>query len=213
MWKKKLNQKEEQFVRSNFFRKLPFLVLLLLTLPSLGSHFFKVTPNLLVAQKHNLELRLSSAVDILKVEQTNDPSNSAVLYLLHTNSFLRAFITEESSDYTDYLKVRSLAISHFELLHDSVPFKKFLLSEVYFHSGILKAKLSELYGAARDVNRAHSLIEDNYKLFPEFLPNNKARGLLQVYLSTVPDNYAWVIRMLGIRGDLKGGLDLLKNLK
>ncbi len=212
MWKKKLNQKEEQFVRSNFFRAFSFLFLVLLSFQSLGEHFFRFTPNLLAAQKYNLELRLTTASEILQIEQTTAPENSAIQYLLHANLYFKAFVSEESSEYTAYLEVRDRAISHFELLPDSTPYKKFLLSEVYFSSATLKAKRNEFYGAARDVNKAYSLIESNYTLFPDFLPNNKARGILQVYLSTVPDNYAWVIRMLGIRGDLRGGLGLLKEL-
>jgi len=212
MWKKKLNLKEEQYVRSNFFRILSFLVLGLLSLQSLGVHSFQFTPNLLVVQKYNFELRLNIAAEILKRESTYSPENSAVLYLLHSNSFLKAFVSEESSDYIVYQNVRNAAIDHFELLNDTVPHKNFLLSEVYFYSATLRAKHNELYGAARDVNKAHSLIESNHKLFPDFLPNNKTRGILQVYLSTVPDNYGWVIRMLGIKGDLKGGMTLLKKL-
>ena len=212
MWKKKLNQKEEQYVRSNFFRTLSFLLFGLFSLQSSGVHFFEFTPNLVKAQKYNLELRLGIAADILKTEGISSSENSAVLYLSHSNSYLKAFVSEESSDYKAYQEVREAAISHFELLNDTLPHKRFLLSELYFQSATLKAKHNELYGAARDVNKAYSLIESNHKLFPDFLPNNKTRGILQVYLSTVPDNYAWVIHMLGIRGDLKGGMTLLKEL-
>jgi hypothetical protein len=212
MWKKKLNLKEEQYVRSSFFRVLSFLLFGLLSFQSLGVHFFEFTPNLIVAQRYNLELRLSTAADILQRESLYSSENSAVLYLLHSNSYLKAFVSEEFSDYKVYQEVREAAISHFELLNDTVPHKRFLLSELYFYSATLKAKHNELYGAARDLNKAHSLIESNHELFPDFLPNNKTRGILQVYLSTVPDNYGWVIRMLGIRGDLKGGMVLLKQL-
>ena len=172
MWKKKLNQKEEQFVRSNFFRAFSFLFLVLLSFRSLGEHFFWFTPNLLAAQKYNLELRLTTASEILQIEQTAAPENSAIQYLLHANLYFKAFVSEESSEYAAYLEVRDLAISHFDLLPDSTPYKKFLLSEVYFSSATLKAKRNEFYGAARDVNKAYSLIESNYTLFPDFLPNN-----------------------------------------
>jgi hypothetical protein len=212
MWKKKLNQREEQFVRNNFLRVYLISFSLLLSLLSEGSHFVKFTPNLLVAQKQNLELRLSRASDILEIEQKHAPGNSATYYLHHANVYLKAFVSEESDDYEEYEIVRDAAIAHFELLPDSIAFKKFLLSEVYFYSATLKAKHNELYGAARDVNRAHTLIEENHTEFPDFLPNNKTRGILKVYLSTVPENYAWVIRMLGIRGNLNEGLSLLKKL-
>ena len=211
MWKKKSqNQKEEQFVRN----KLRFLfpVFLLLVSPVFGSHHFTFNKNLLVAQKQNYELRLGRAEGYILTEQEVDPENSAVHYLLHLNAFLKAFVSETEADYAAYRKIQDNALFHFEQLPDSSPFKRFAQSEVYFYSATLKAKFDELYSAARDVNKAHSLIEENHKEFPDFLPNNKTRGVIKVYLSTVPENYEWIINMLGIKGDLNGGLRLLKTL-
>ncbi|PCJ66827.1 MAG: hypothetical protein COA58_05045 [Bacteroidetes bacterium] len=212
MWKKKKqNQKEELFVRNKLrFSILSFLFLC--TVPVIGSHTFTFNKNLLVAQQQNYELRLGRAYDYIRTEQEIDPENSAIHYLLHFNAFLKAFVSEEQSDYATYRRVQDKALFHFEKLPDSSPYKKFAQSEVYFYSATLKAKFDELYSAARDVNRANTLIEANHKEFPEFVPNNKTRGIIKVYLSTVPDNYEWIIKMLGIEGDLSEGLRLLKDV-
>ncbi|MGB1038296.1 MAG: hypothetical protein ACPGYY_06575 [Bacteroidia bacterium] len=142
----------------------------------------------------------------------NEPKNSAVHYLLHTNAFLKSFITEEEKDYRRFREIQDAALFHFEELPDSSPYRRFCQSEAYFYSGALKAKFNELYGAARDINRLHTLVEENNRLFPEFLPNNKLRGILKVYLSTVPEKYKWLVRMLGIEEDLYGGMRMLAEL-
>lgn len=213
MWKKKhQNLKEELFARNSFFQVLFFLVLFLSFSSARSENTFVYNDHLRVAQYQNYELRLDRAKTILSQEAARDAENSCVLYLQHFNAFLKAFISEEQQDYTAYSKVQDAALLHFEKLPDDSPYKKFAQSEVYFYSATLKAKFDELYGAARDINKANSLIEENHARFPSFLPNNKTRGIIKVYLSTVPDNYAWVIRMLGISGNLNQGLLLLKNL-
>ena len=210
--KKQQNQREEQFERNKLLRFSFLFFLVLFTLASYAGHTFYFNKNLIVAQGQNYELRLNQARTILMEEQTLDQENSAIHYLLHFNAFMTAFITEEQSDYAAYKKVQDAALLHYEALPDSFAFKRLAQSDAYFFSGTLKANFEEFYGAARDVNRANVLINENHHLFPNFLPNNRTRGIIKIYLSTVPDNYAWVVSMLGISGDMKEGLSLLKKL-
>jgi len=214
MWKKKKkkNQKEELFERNSFCKVFFLVFFFIISLSALADNTFTFNENLRTAQHRNYELRLECAKSILENEASLDPTNSCVLYLQHFNVFLKAFVSEEQADYTAYRKVQDNALLHFDKLPDDSPYKKFVQSEIYFYSATLKAKFDELYGAARDINRAYTLIEDNHKKFPDFLFNNKTRGIIKVYLSTVPDNYSWVIRMLGMKGNLKQGLALLKSL-
>ncbi len=206
------NQKEELFVRNKLLRT--FLLLLLINSAYLckADHRFYFSEKLLSAQAQNLELRLNCAYSLLQEELVDDPTNSAVHYLLHFNAFLKAFISEDQSDYAIYRQVQNNALFHYEGLHDSIAFKKLAQSDAYFYGATLKAKLEEFYGAAIDVNRAYSLVNENHRLFPKFLPNNKIRGIIKIYLSKVPDNYIWVVRLLGIGGDMQEGLRLLRNL-
>lgn len=214
MWKKKhlKNQKEEQYVRSKFRYLLTFICFILWPFLSLASSSFYFNTDLLTAQQQNYELRLADAKSTLLNELRVDPDNSATHYLLHFNVFLKAFISEKPADYTEYLKIRDKALFHYDLLPDSIAYKKYAQADAYFYSAALKAKFEEFYGAARDANKANTLIEENHESFPNFLPNNKIRGIVKVYLSTVPDNYAWVVKLLGIDSDISEGLGLLKEL-
>lgn len=213
MWKKKnQNQKEELFVKNKLYRFYFLILFGFVSTASISSNTFYFNKNLLVAQQQNYELRLKRAHTILLEERAIDEENSAIHYLLHFNAFLKAFISEEEADYTAYRKVQDAALFHYESLPDTLAFKRLAQSDAYFFSATLKAKFEEFYGAARDVNRANSLINENHELFPDFLPNNKTRGIIKVYLSRVPDNYAWVVRMLGISGNMKEGLSLLQTL-
>ena len=114
--------------------------------------------------------------------------------------------------YRDYVRVKNNALNHYNQLPDSSPFKKFAQSEIHFYSATLLARQGEYYNSALEIRKAWNLIEENHQQFPYFLPNNKTRGVLKIYLSTVPDNYDWIIRILGFEGDLNQGLRLLQKL-
>ncbi len=214
MWKKHQNQREERLEERNSLHRLHlFFILLAFALKGFcKSPHFTFTPSLLKAQLYNYELKIVPARSILEAEQVKDPSNGVVDYLLHFNHFLEVFIAEEKPIYKKYTEVKSASLINIENLPDSLPYKKFALSEFHFYSAVLKGKFNELYAAARELNKANSLIEDNHKRFPKFIQNNKTRGILKVYLSTVPENYAWAVKLLGIQGNLIGGLRLLKQL-
>ena len=140
------------------------------------------------------------------------PITELFINLLHFNVFLEAFVTEEKQHYEYYEVIMEQSIKNLEKLNDTLPYKRFALSEVHFYASTLRAKHNELYSAARDIKKAYSLVEENHELFPNFVQNNKTRGIIKTYISTVPDSYAWVVKLLGIQGNLQEGLRLLRNL-
>lgn len=188
------------------------LFLLMVSTAASGSHYFEVDSTLHQVYLKNQELKLEEARQILARQQVADPDNSAVYYLLHFNTFVRAFITEEQEALSHYKQVQTKALAHVETLPDSIPFKRFVQADLYFYSALVKAKNNELYSAAGDVNKAYRAIEENHQLFPNFLPNNKTRGILKVYLATIPDNYKWVTRAFGMKGNKREGFRLLESL-
>ena len=214
MSKKNLqSQKEELFARkSNSIRGFTLTLILLFYLSGLSVNYFTIDSSLKVVQKENIKLRLESAKEFLLQQKDLNPRNSAVEYLLHFNAYLKVFITEDQHFYNDYVLAKNSALNHYNQLSDSSPFKKFAQSEIHFYSATLLARQGEYYNSAMEVRKAWNLIEDNHQLFPDFLPNNKTRGVLRIYLSTIPENYNWIIRILGFEGDLNHGLRLLETL-
>ncbi len=212
MWKKHQNQKEERLEENNSSRFLTGLLLILIASFSFGETHFTYNHQILEAQRMSQELQLFPARDSLNTLLQEDGSNAAIYFVLHQNYWLEAFISEEDSVYDNYKELKAKVLAQLAELPDSVPYKKFALSEVHFFSAMIKAKFGDIYSAAREVNSAHNLIEENHEKFPSFIQNNKSRGIIKVYLSTVPDNYVWVIRLLGIEGNLSEGLALLHNL-
>ncbi|MEY2924348.1 MAG: hypothetical protein RLZZ337_896 [Bacteroidota bacterium] len=211
-WKKKQNQKEERLEENNTSRLLGFFFFILISLGVYATPKFYFNSELILAQEQNYALKLAGAKSILLSQKQSDPDNCTVDYLLHFNVFLQAFISEDKRDYEDYEKVYKLSIESLERLADNEPYKRFALSEVHFYAATLRAKHNDLYAAAKDIKKAYNLVEENQELFPHFVQNNKTRGIIKTYISTVPESYIWVVKLLGIEGNMNEGLRLLQSL-
>ncbi|MBC7568592.1 MAG: tetratricopeptide repeat protein [Spirosoma sp.] len=96
-------------------------------------------------------------------------------------------------------------IDALELLDDASPWQRLLLAEVRLHWAFIKLKFGKETSASWDVIRAYRLLTENQKLFPDFLPTYKSLGTLHVLIGSVPDSYAWVAKLLGLRGNIGQG--------
>lgn len=211
--KRHQNQNEERYVvRSKRLRSLLYFIFILLAVQATATKHWNYTDELLALNQENYKLRLLPARDSLMTITRYDPDNVVAAVLLHTNFWLQAFVTEEAKDYDRYIEVRDSVLDVILKLPADDPHRKLAQSDIYLYSGILNSKFNDFYSAARAMKEAYDLIEENHDAYPDLILNHKNRGLVKVYLSTVPDNYLWVTRILGIEGDLRGGLRLMRGL-
>jgi len=96
-------------------------------------------------------------------------------------------------------------IDALEALDDASPWQRVLVAEVRLHWAFAKLKVGRETSASWDVIRAYRLLVANQKRFPDFLPTYKSLGTLHVLIGSVPDNYAWVARLLGLQGNIAEG--------
>ncbi len=115
------------------------------------------------------------------------------------NDALFAQLSHQEDDRLDALKK----------LPDSSPWQRVLQAEVRLHWAFCKLKFGKEVSASWDVIKAYRLLSDNQKLFPDFLPTYKSLGTLYVMIGSVPESYAWVARLLGLRGSIAQGQQML----
>ena len=49
-------------------------------------------------------------------------------------------------------------------------------------------------------------------MFPDFLPNRKGLGVLHSIIGFIPDEYKWMAKLIGMKGDLKQGVSELMSI-
>lgn len=86
---------------------------------------------------------------------------------------------------------------------------KWAKAEIKLHWAMVKLRLDEKWASAWRVRQAYKLLLENEKEFPDFIEQKKSLALLQIVLASVPQKYQWALDLVGMDGDLKGGIKKL----
>ena len=73
-------------------------------------------------------------------------------------------------------------------------------------------KFGEYVGAVGDIKKAFKLLEQNSQSFPDFIANKKNLGILHALVGTIPDEFRWGVKMLGMDGTIEQGGSELESL-
>ena len=103
-------------------------------------------------------------------------------------------------------KVKALSISHSD--------KALLESEILLTTALVRLKNGDYFTAFQDIRSAYKLYEshlnDEHYLWRNQLVFRHA--ILQTLIGTIPDQYTWGIRLIGLEGDMEQGKKTLYSL-
>ncbi len=187
-----------------------------LVLNSLASHAkgdFEFTPALITAYSDIQKLRIEKARSVLDLEAGKGTKNGVIPYLESYSDFFFFLITDSQREYSRFLKSQEDRLEFIEGLSDESPYQRMFMAEVRLHSAFVKLKFGNRTSGCWDIIKANRLLLDNLKKFPDFIPQLKALGLLHVMIGSVPEEYQWVARLMGLRGSIKEGMAELKRVE
>lgn len=168
---------------------------------------FEFNPNLKEAYIKICQFKIQGAQQIL----LNESSNNGIKILLDDYVDVIMLLNNGSQkEYENALIKENERLSIVGKLNNKSPYNKFVKAEIKLHWALLKFRFGNEFLAARDFIQAHSLLEDNVKKYPEFLPQYKSLGAIHICLGTIPQNYTWLLKILGIEGGVNQGKEELK---
>jgi tetratricopeptide (TPR) repeat protein len=190
-------------------RKHVFLFNALFFLPLFLFAQFDFNSNCREAYRSVLSLHFEQAGKLLKEEKTVHPANLIPVYLENYIDFLAVFIAEEPAAFENFRKEQEHRLELLKKGDQNSPWYRYCTGNIRLQFAICRMKFGEYKSAALDVSHAYSDLKENAALFPGFPLHNSGLGLIHVLGGIIPDNYSWVVRLLGLDGDVKKGLDEL----
>jgi hypothetical protein len=169
-------------------------------------HYAKFTPKLQKAYFEIQKLRLQSARSFIEEERETSSQNVVLHYLDNYADLHFLMISEDREAFKKLSAKEDERLAQIAKLPDHSPYKRFLQAEVRLHWAFAKIKFGNEVSGAWEVIKAYKLLDENKKRFPAFLPTLKSLGFLHVLIGSVPENYTWVTRMLGLKGNIEQGL-------
>ncbi|NNF01182.1 MAG: hypothetical protein HKN22_00715, partial [Bacteroidia bacterium] len=160
-------------------------------------------------------LHFISAQKIINAEKNKDPQNLVPILLENNIDFYRAFIGEREVDFEIFEKNADDRLAIINDLGDKdSPYHRFAKAEIILHSAFLNAKFKNFLTAAWAVRKSYKLLEKNAELYPDFPLTYKNLGFLHAALGSVPDKYRWLVKTVGMDGQINQGvLELRKAIK
>ena len=153
-----------------------------------------------------LFLQLDSSEFYIDKEIKSQPNNLIPVLLSNYQDFLKIVLEEDEKLFEELSdeKKRRLGL-----------WRKGPKESAWYLSGQAQIKLQwafsrvlfdEYFTAATEINSAYHLLEENKKLYPDFLADNMGIGILHAMIGVVPDQYQWAMEMLGLYGTIDQGL-------
>lgn len=167
---------------------------------------FGWTPGLQRAYADLMQLRVTDARQQLTRE---NPRNGLTIWLADYADMITLLISDDERGYDRKSKIQEQRLEQLETLDAKSPWSRMTQAEVRLHGAFVKLKFGQEVSACWDIIKAYKLLAENAREFPSFLPTYKALGVLHVLIGSVPENYTWVTRIIGLRGSVKQGLSEL----
>lgn len=159
------------------------------------------------------DFRLNDARAIIQQEKKLSPDNGITILLDNYIDYITLLTSDNKHDY-DILKDRkSDRVDQLENLEDDSPYYLFAQAEVYLQWGMVKGKFGDYTSSAYDMKKARSLLRENAKKYPDFLPNQKSLGIIDVVFGALPSNLKTLAKFLGMDGNSPNGVATLERLR
>lgn len=154
-------------------------------------------------------MRIPEAKRMIAAERKTHPKNLC-LDLLESHADLYELFFNESRDvFKTAYPMFSARIEKFEKAPQNSPFRDYGLGVLYLSKAAVAIRFEKNLEAAWDFRKAYLYFKDNRKRFPQFSPNEVYFGLLTTLLGSVPNNYQWLLNIIGMPGDINGGISMV----
>jgi len=159
-----------------------------------------------------LDLRFQKADSVLKVLEKRDADNLCAPYLRDLADFLYIVVQEDEQAYASRSKLKDKRLAAFERAAHNDPFKNIALGETHLHWAFADMRFGNYFSGAMGIRKAFKLLEENTQRFPTFIQTYKSMGLLHTLVGTVPDNYRWAAKMMGVDGTIAQGISEMQRV-
>ena len=191
--------------------KFPFLVIALIFISPFcyAEKKFDFNSNCLKAYKEIVKLKLNSGQEILNAEKKNNPDNLIPYFLENYIDFFVLFFNEDPAEYKARIDNLARRLDKMDEGPSTSPLYKFTKAIINFQWATIKIKFGSRWDAGWQFRRSYLQVKANNEKFPRFLPDDMLYGAMQTVAGTIPDGYKWLSNLLGIKGSIKTGMNLL----
>ncbi len=154
-------------------------------------------------------MRIPDAKRLIQSERKIHPKNLCLDLLESHADLYELFFNENKDVFKTAYPMFSARIEKFERAPQNTPFRDYGLGVLYLSKAAVAIRFEKNLEAAWDFRKAYNYFKDNKKKYPNFSPNDVYFGLLTTLLGSVPNNYQWLLNIIGMQGDINVGISMV----
>ncbi|MEI6507204.1 MAG: tetratricopeptide repeat protein [Bacteroidota bacterium] len=177
---------------------------------TITNYEFSFSKNCIDAQKNISILKLDKARAILINEHKQNPQNTFTDYLDDYIDYYTLITNQQLEELHKLEKNKTTRIDRIKNADQNSPYFLYTQAEINLHWALSRTFNQEFITAAFEFRTAYQLLTENSKKYPSFAPNKKSLGMLKAVLGTIPDNFKWILNVIGMKGNFNEGLKDIK---
>lgn len=154
-------------------------------------------------------MRIPEAKRNIAAERKLHPNNLCLDLLESHADLYELFFNENKDVFKKAYPMFSNRIEKFEKAPQNSPYRDYGLGVLYLSKAAVAIRFEKNIEAAWDFRKAYNYFKENRKKYPGFSPNEVYFGLLTTLLGSVPNNYQWLLNIIGMPGDINGGIAMV----
>lgn len=159
-----------------------------------------------------IDLRFDAAQKQIDEARNKNPKNLIPVLLENYIDFLRITLSEDEKLFEKVSAQKKIRLDRWEQGEKNNPYYRMGIAQMNMQWAFARVLFGEYVTAALEINQAYHLLEENKKLYPDFLPNAIGLGVLHAMIGVVPDQYQWAVNFLGLYGSIDQGLKEIEDL-
>jgi len=172
---------------------------------------FKASNDCINAYEELISFRITNGRKYLSQAIKEDPYNRIIILLQNYDEFIRLTFDDDPAVYKKNWGNKEKRLRYINNSIKNSPYYLLCKGIIHLQWSIIHIKYQENWRAANDFRKAHNYFKENKKLYPNFKENDIFYGAQKTIIGTLPSNYQWISNLIGMRGNVKMGMQLLRN--
>ena len=193
-------------------KALSIVFTFLICLSANGQKYFELSAEVTSAYDDIIHLRLNDAEHKIEIYKSSSPDNVLIHLFDNYIDFFRIFINEDKAEFKRLEKNKKIRLRAIKKGDIESPYYLYSQAEIYLQWALARLKFEQYLTAFTEVSKAFQLLEYNEKKFPDFIANKKSLGILHALVGTIPDNYRWGAKLLGMSGTVNQGKEEIRQV-
>lgn len=185
-----------------------WLAILCLHIPVFATS--SLNKQLTLAYTETLKLKLKTGQAIVQQQNTLNNQNAVTILLANYTDFLAICTEQNQSDIPELIKKQEARLDLLNGFNERSVWVTFAKAEIRAQLAMSELLFGNRVAAAWHFRKAYHQFQENVKANPDFIPNYKTLGVMQVLLGSVPDQYKWFLNIIGMSGHTENGLRNLR---